>query len=276
MFFMHPIIISIGPLTIYSLGFFILLAVIAGMFVSWKYGRKVGLPDEKVLDLSFISLTWGLIFSRIFYILFHWNTFSLDPGKWFLFLRYPGFSFIGGLTAGIIAVFIYCKIKKENFLLVADILSIGLALGTIIGQIGVFLDGSDVGLATKWIIGINNIGYPGSRFPVSLIGLFLNLIVFIILIKLFYKSRISSGFIKGTVFAVFLVLEAGTMFAVDLLRQNRLYFLGIPITIIFTAGTGLFLLFLFRPGKRVKYALLGLARQAKITAVKLKRNYANR
>ena len=73
---MLPILFKLGPITIYSFGFFLTLAYLAATFILWREGKRQGYNEEKLLDLSVISLIAALVGGRIYYVLINFHQFS--------------------------------------------------------------------------------------------------------------------------------------------------------------------------------------------------------
>src|SRR3990167_4957649 len=78
---MLPILFKLGPITIYSFGFFLTLAYLAATFILWREGKRQGYNEEKLLDLSVISLIAALVGGRIYYVLINWQQFADEPGS---------------------------------------------------------------------------------------------------------------------------------------------------------------------------------------------------
>lgn len=45
---MYPILLRLGPVTIYTYGFFLALAFLTAIFLSCREARRVGLPVETI------------------------------------------------------------------------------------------------------------------------------------------------------------------------------------------------------------------------------------
>ena len=148
---MHSILFKLGPITIYSYGFMLMLAFLAGTLVATRVARRRGIAPEVVLDLVAYLLIAALVGSRALYVALHWAFFRDTLGEigkiWT-----GGLSFHGGLVGGVLAGAWFCRRKQLPFLTVADALMPSLALGYAIG-----LDmGKSFG-ATKIAIDLENL-----------------------------------------------------------------------------------------------------------------------
>lgn len=61
---MYPILFQLGPVTIYSYGFFLALAYLAATYILWREGKKQGFQEEKLIDLS-IAKTKKIVVVRV-------------------------------------------------------------------------------------------------------------------------------------------------------------------------------------------------------------------
>src|SRR4030067_2470800 len=95
---MLPILFKIGPITIYSFGFFLVLAYLAAAFILWREGKRQGYNEEKLLDLSVISLIAAITGARFYFVLLNWDLFRESPVS-SLFFWQGGFAYHGALVA---------------------------------------------------------------------------------------------------------------------------------------------------------------------------------
>lgn len=70
---------------------------IVSSFYLWKLARKMGLNEEKVIDGMLLAAVFGFLGARAAYIFLNPQIFSQDIGKWLLFIKYPGLSYLGAL-----------------------------------------------------------------------------------------------------------------------------------------------------------------------------------
>lgn len=164
---MLPVLLSIGPVSISSFGFFLALAFLFGTFLVWRIARAWDLPEEKILDLIILSFFGGLIGSRIFFVSLNFEYFSGDLLKTVLVTKYPGMNFWGGLAGGWLTLFVLSKRLRLNFWQMADLAAVGLLGGLIFGDIGCFLGGCSVGVESNFFLSTPVVGVLGKRFPVS-------------------------------------------------------------------------------------------------------------
>src|SRR4030042_6258421 len=99
---MFPILFKIGPVTIYSWGFFLVLAYLAATFILWREGKRQGYNEERLLDLSIISLIASLIGGRVLFVILNIPLFQEEPISALYFWQ-GGFVYQGAFLAVIAA-----------------------------------------------------------------------------------------------------------------------------------------------------------------------------
>jgi phosphatidylglycerol:prolipoprotein diacylglycerol transferase len=135
----HPVIFSIGPITVYSFGVMLAIAFLAaGSVTGRELGRK-GLDPELASSMVLWAAVGGLVGSRILSLADDWRGFVNDP-LGFVFTG-AGFVFYGGLLGGFATVSLFIWRRGLPWLRVTDCIAPGLAAGQAIGRIGCQLAG---------------------------------------------------------------------------------------------------------------------------------------
>jgi len=75
---MHPILIKLGHVHIYTYGFFVALGIVAGMWIAVKEGQKSGIEKDQVMDITFYAVLSGIIGARLFYVVLNFSAFQGD------------------------------------------------------------------------------------------------------------------------------------------------------------------------------------------------------
>ncbi|MCD4705869.1 prolipoprotein diacylglyceryl transferase, partial [bacterium] len=148
-----PIMFSFGHFQFYWYGFFISLAIIAGIIVARKLGKKYKIDQRKIFDLAVYIIVCGLLGARIYHILIEANYYIQYPIDIFKFWQ-GGLAIHGAIIGGIIAGYFYSKKHKLNFWLNADIVAVSLALGQAIGRWGNYFNQELFGFPTNLLWGI--------------------------------------------------------------------------------------------------------------------------
>jgi phosphatidylglycerol:prolipoprotein diacylglycerol transferase len=211
---MHPIIFSWGHLHIYSYGLMVALGIIAAMFFIEKDAVKHGIAKDKIIDLMFWSIVWGIIGARVFYILLYPETFADDPLSVFKIYE-GGLVFHGGLIFGTIAAFVNLKKKNLPVLRTLDILTVYMPLAHAFGRIGCFLNGCCYGKPYQGPWAVKFSEYSPAVHPTQLYSAFLLLLIFV-----FLKSCSSKKSFSGRISALYLILYGLMRFSIEFLRDN--------------------------------------------------------
>lgn len=127
-------------------GVLIALGVLGAVLLAWRREEKLGLKRETTLDLALICVPAGIVCARLYYVLFSWDYYALHPAE-ILDLRGGGLAIYGGVIGGVLAGWIYSRVKKIPFGTLADLVAPGLAFGQAVGRWGNFLNQEAYGAA---------------------------------------------------------------------------------------------------------------------------------
>jgi len=206
----HPLLFQIGSIKVYTWGFIVAI----GFLISYWVLSKLG-SDSHAENLFFLSLIFGLIGSRVLYILGHLGEFF---SFWdYFFVWKGGLDWSGGLFLGIFVSYIYIKTHDLEFLKYADKLIIPLVVGFLIGRFACLIgDGGHVGKETSFFLGamVNGV----TRHYTALYSiLFLSLLLFVL-----YKLN-NKQYFDGFLFSFYLISYGVFRFFMDYLRIDPVY-----------------------------------------------------
>ncbi|SEF38570.1 phosphatidylglycerol:prolipoprotein diacylglycerol transferase [Caloramator fervidus] len=216
---MHPILFKIGPITIYTYGFLMAVAIISGIIIASYRGEKIGIKKDIIYDLSFYGILGGLIGAKLLYFIAEAKTIFKNP-KEILYMLTSGFVVYGALIGGVLTGYIYCKVKGINFLKMFDLLAPSMAFAQGVGRLGCFFAGCCYGKPTDLPIGVvfkNSPFAPNGvkLIPTQLISSIGNFIIFTILILYSKKERK-----QGKVAALYMLLYSIGRFLIEFLRGD--------------------------------------------------------
>lgn len=120
-------------------GLFIGIGVMAGILTAVRIARKTGQNEDDYWDFAIWAVIFSIIGARIYYVAFSWDSYK-DNLLSVFHLRSGGLAIYGGVIAAFITLFVWCRIKKKNPLLLGDTAMPGLILGQAIGRWGNFMN----------------------------------------------------------------------------------------------------------------------------------------
>ena len=136
---MDRVAFSIFGIDVMWYGILMASGMILGTIIALKEAKRVGISEDSVLDLAIIAIPMGLLGARLYYVLFNWGYYSQNPSQ-ILNFRGGGMAIHGAVIAGLLTGYIFTKIKKINFLKMADTVMIGMPLAQAIGRWGNFIN----------------------------------------------------------------------------------------------------------------------------------------
>lgn len=222
---MLPVLLDLKFIKIYTFGVFLVLAFFWGCFVLWKNIRLTSQKEDEIFDGLFLTLAGSLFFARLIYVILNFDKFGFSLLKFILINGFPGLSLYGALFGGFLTLYLYCLLKKINFLNSVDYFVTPIFIALTFGKLGSFLSGSEVGSQTKLPLSVKYFGYDGFRHLTPLYeAIFFSLAAYISYRLLFQirREKLKPGF----VFYFFCWYFALVYILFDKIKINHLYFLG--------------------------------------------------
>ncbi len=233
---MAPVLFKIGDFVVYWYGVMIAIAIVISSIIFQKFAEEKSYPAHIIGKIIFITIFYGLIGARLFSVFINYHYYMIHPLE-ILNIRDGALSMEGAIIFALIAIPIFSKIYKLNALSTLDLASLSAPVGQAIGMFGCFLGGSFYGTKTTSAWGIKMPFLSYNVFPVSLLELAANLLLFLILF-LFYRGKHKEGEIVGWYLILYGILRYGLdRFRGDLISTS---FLGLYSTQVF--GIILFLI----------------------------------
>ena len=226
-------IFSLGPIAIHWYSVMFLLA----FYIGFQILKKIYIKEKKnvaLLDPFLVHMVIGTIIgARLGEVFFYnWEYFQNNLLEIFLPIKLndSGVDFIGfrglsshGATVGIIiSIFIYkIRYKYDSVLWIFDRLVIAVAIGGMFVRIGNFFNSEIVGKFTNSDFGVVflNRGDSLPRHPAQLYEAFGYLILFILLVLIYNKSKLSLK--KGFIFGFFLLTLFTIRFVVEYVKESQ-------------------------------------------------------
>jgi phosphatidylglycerol:prolipoprotein diacylglycerol transferase len=225
---MHPTLFTIGSLHVPTYTVLLDLGLILGLVLTYFEGKRVLGSTETALDLGLWAVIGGIIGGRLGYILANWNAFSEDWGRAFRIWE-GGLAFHGALLGGLVVLVAFWAFQRRreeafSFWQLADVVTLGLALGLVFGWAACLLGGCAYGILGQglgYAVLPDIYGVTASRFATQAVGLAWALLLFVI----FWLLRKRWPF-PGASFLMYLLLYFGGQFFLEFTRGDEAIYLG--------------------------------------------------
>lgn len=138
------ILFQLGPITVRFYAVAIVLGFFVALTLSMRRAKQWELDTEELFNTGYWGFAGGIVGARLYYVALNLKAFLAQP--WLIPAIWTGgMSIHGGILGGILAGFIYCKIRKIPFLNFADVLISTLPLAQAIGRWGNFFNSEAFG-----------------------------------------------------------------------------------------------------------------------------------
>ena len=227
---------SVGSLTIYTYGFFFVIAIVLSAMSMYFAAKKKGISTEHLIEYLAYIILFGIVGARISYYLLYPSQFTsfIDIFK----IWQGGLVSYGGFIFATVALIIAIKNFKDSILPWLDIFLLSALLGLAIGRFGSFLSGEMAGLPYSGIFSVQGL------FPVTLAEALWNFIVFVILSSIFYSKN--TNLKPGILALEVLMLYSMGRFIIEFFRNESTIIVGLTLSqlvlvIIFVVSVSAFI-----------------------------------
>jgi phosphatidylglycerol:prolipoprotein diacylglycerol transferase len=232
---MCPEFFSLGPISIRAYGVTLALSFLLGLTLVRREARQIGLDPERIVNLAFVLILFGVIGGRVGYVIYHLSDFINQP----LAIINPfgasgqfgisGLNLQGGLLGGLLAGIVYIRRARLPLAAALDAVVPATAFGIFLTRIGCFFNGCCFGNPTSGWLGVT---FPFDSPAQSVFGsvavhptqLYSSLYALGLVVALMYLNRHS--YRPGRTFGVFLAVEALFRFVIEPFRyyEGAMYF----------------------------------------------------
>lgn len=212
-------LLKIGPFTVYGYGLMIAIGVLVAYSVGEHRAKKQGLNVDELFWITISCLVGGVLGAKLLFIIVEIKEILKNPS--ILLDVTHGFVVYGGIIGGIGVGYLYCKIRKLEFLRYFDLVMPSIAIAQGFGRVGCMFAGCCYGRETdSWF----HVVYETSEFapvgvhliPTQMIMALLNFAHFFILAFLAKKVVKYSGQVAG----FYLVFYSIGRFFLEFLRND--------------------------------------------------------
>ena len=217
---MHPILVKLGPLTVYTYGVFAATGLLLGVSLALRQGKQEGYDPQVLLDFFFYVILAGIAGSRVFYVLQHFSSYRSNPLNIFK-LWEGGLVFYGGLLFAFPLAWFLLRRQHLPFWESFDLIAPSLAIGQAFGRIGCFFAGCCYGLPSQvpWAVTFTDPDSLAPRgiplHPTQLYHALAGFVVFFALVLLRRHRRFT-----GQVACLYLILHSVLRFVVEDFRGD--------------------------------------------------------
>lgn len=222
---MHPKLIELGPLTVYSYGLLLALSYLAGLQMAVHRAKSRGVDPGRMMDLGIYIIVSALVGAKLLLVVIDFDYFLRNPADLFSIVRSGGV-FYGGLILATAVGIWYVRRHHMPIWPVCDAIAPGIALGHVIGRMGCFLAGCCYGRPTDvaWAVTFTDplaaslVGTPlgVALHPTQLYEAAAELVVLIGLLGLERRGRP----FPGRTFFGYLLVYAASRFVIEFFRGD--------------------------------------------------------
>lgn len=232
---MHPILLKLGPITIYSYGVMVAIGFSLAAFLVYRRAPKFGMDRDKMIDYLILLLISGVVGARILYVFLNFGYYKANPME-ILNLSGGGLVWYGGFVAALLASVWFLKKKNLAFWPALDLMAPYIALGQAFGRIGCYLNGCCYGIITP------THSIFGERYPAQIYSAILLAVMFIVLIKWQERRRFESEIFLG-----YCALYSCKRFLIEFTRgDNPKIFMGLTMSQMISAIVLVIVLIVFK------------------------------
>jgi phosphatidylglycerol:prolipoprotein diacylglycerol transferase len=224
---MYPTLFRIGIFEIHAYGLLLALSFVIGIYWSAACAPKRGIAREAILDLALITVLSAILGSRILYVVTHVEEFK---GRWLDVINpvqsdgtfgIGGLSMLGGVMLVLASMVIFCKVRKLNFVRLAETLAPSFALGEGLTRMGCFLNGCCFGKACSlpWAVVFPLSSPAGATLPEAHVHptqIYSSLFGFVLMLIVLMLDRKTRP--EGFIMSVFFILYGLFRIIVDFFR----------------------------------------------------------
>jgi phosphatidylglycerol:prolipoprotein diacylglycerol transferase len=251
----------IFSLKVHYYGIIIMVGALLAAFLAAREAKRRNFDTEMIWDMLPWLLIAGIIGARIWHIftppasmlISGTNPYLIHPLDAFKIWN-GGLGIPGAVMGGSLALYIYCRVKKTNFLAWIDIIAPGLALAQAIGRWGNFVNQEVYGLPSKFttfplaiyidpahrLVGYENYAYYYPTFFYESVWSLLNMGLL-----LFLSHKFAEKLKTGDIFLIYLVFYSFGRFLLEFVRVDYSPIAGLNINqtlmavVFVAAGIGL-------------------------------------
>ena len=230
-----PTAIEFGSISIRWYALFILLGIIAAIWLARELARRRGMDPEFILDIAPLVVVSGLIGARAYYVLLRFDYFTENPSE-IINLRLGGMTIHGAIVAGVLMLAYLCHRRRERLLRWSDMIVPGLALAQAIGRWGNWANQEAFGTPSDlpWAVEISPRRRPDEHpdattfHPTFLYESIANVLIAALLCWIVLRIPTDRRLREGDALSVYLFAYGTVRFFIERIRTDSLYIGPLP------------------------------------------------
>lgn len=199
----------------------ICFGLLISLFLGVLNSNKFNVEKNTIFDILPIALFFGVVGCRVYYVVFNLKEYRSGGLLKIFNIREGGLAIYGGIIFVFLSILIYCKVKKIEFLPIADLISAYLLLGQSIGRWGNFVNIEAYGDPTNLPWGMYSNKIFGGLVAVHPTFFYESLWCFIGFLVLFFSAKKRK--FNGQFFLIYFSWYGFERFFVEGIRADSLW-----------------------------------------------------
>ncbi len=209
-----PVIFTIGPLAVRWYGLMVAISAIFGTHLFLKHGKRMGMDEDKLLNITIITILGALIGARALFVITNWGFYSANPQE-IVRVDHGGLAFHGAILGGFLIAWIMAYRYRLNFGRILDLAVPGISVAYMLIRIANIFNQELLGRTAELL--------PFERHPAQVYGFLIGLSM---LLLHNYLARTRSYNPGGLFWVFFLVYSFLRGFIEETFREMPLPFWG--------------------------------------------------
>lgn len=160
-------VVHAGPIPIHAFGVFVAAGILVGASIFLRFARERGLHSDELASLAWRVVLFGIVGSRVLFVLTHPSYFAGRPLEAFAIWQ-GGLQFSGAFLIAIAVIAWWARQHPDvPGLTLSDGIVLGVVPGLMIGRIGCYAVGEHLGRQTTFFLGVRYLSGVTREGPIA-------------------------------------------------------------------------------------------------------------